>query len=139
VCQLDEGALNRAPPTSLSILTRLRVKGFGLALTHSGAGPSWTNQLGRVPLTELKLERSLVSGGTSDAKRFQVLEAAVAAARDSGLPTVADGCDAQVDFDMLLALGCSEAQGPWVAKPVEAADVVAWAHSGIAVASTVAR
>jgi DNA-binding SARP family transcriptional activator/EAL domain-containing protein (putative c-di-GMP-specific phosphodiesterase class I)/FixJ family two-component response regulator len=139
VCQLDEGALNRAPPTSLAILTRLRVKGFGLSITHSGVGPAWTNQLGRVPMTELKLERSLVSGATSDPKRLQVLEAAVAAARDSGLPTVADGCDAQVDFDMLLALGCSEAQGAWVAKPVEAADVVAWANGGILDASTVAR
>lgn len=138
VCQLDEAALNRAPPTSLAILTRLRVKGFGLSITHSGVGPSWTNQLRRVPVTELKLERSLVSGASSDPKRFQVLEAAVASARDSGLPAVADGCDAQVDFDMLLSLGCSEAQGAWVAKPVEAAAAVAWAQGGMD-ASAVAR
>jgi DNA-binding SARP family transcriptional activator/EAL domain-containing protein (putative c-di-GMP-specific phosphodiesterase class I)/FixJ family two-component response regulator len=130
VCQADEGALARAPQTSLAVLTRLRVKGFGLSMTHCGVGPSWTNQLGRVPLTELKLERPLVSGATSDPKRFQVVEAALASARDTGLAAVADGCDSQADLDMLLALGCSEAQGRWVAGPMEAADVLAWALAG---------
>ena len=130
VCQLDEEALARAPATALAVLTRLRVKGFGLSMSHCGIGPSWTNQLGRVPLTELKLERPLVTAATSEPKRFRVLEAAVASARDAGLPVVADGCDSQADFDMLLALGCSEAQGRCVAEPLDAAAVVAWALTG---------
>lgn len=130
VCQLDDGALTKAPPASLAVLTRLRVKGFGLSMTHHGVGPSWTNQLGRVPLTELKLERPLVSGAQSDPKRLQALEAALASAEDGGLSVVADGCDSQADLDMLLALGCSEAQGLWVAEPMEAEDVVAWALAG---------
>jgi EAL domain-containing protein (putative c-di-GMP-specific phosphodiesterase class I) len=114
----------------LAVLTRLRVKGFGLSVTHCGVGPSWTNQLGRVPLTELKLDRALVSGAMSDPKRFQVLEEALGSAGDTGLAVVADGCDSQADFDMLLALGCSEAQGSWVAAPMVAKDVVAWASTG---------
>ena len=130
VCLLDEGALARAPATSLAVLTRLRVKGFGLSMSHCGVGPSLTNQLGRVPLTELKLERPLVSGATSDPKRLQVLEDALGSARDAGLEVVADGCDTQADFDMLLALGCFETQGSWVAEPMEATDVVAWARTG---------
>lgn len=130
VCLLDDGALARAPATSLAVLTRLRVKGFGLSMSHCGVGPSWTNQLGRVPLTELKLERPLVTGAASESKRFQVLEDALVSARDNGLAVVADGCDSQADFDMLLALGCSEAQGPWVAEPMEATGVVAWARAG---------
>jgi EAL domain-containing protein (putative c-di-GMP-specific phosphodiesterase class I) len=83
-----------------------------------------------VPLSELKLDGPLVTAATSEPKRFQVLEAAVASARDTGLPVVADGCDSQVDFDMLLALGCSEAQGRYVAEPMGAADLVAWALAG---------
>jgi DNA-binding SARP family transcriptional activator/EAL domain-containing protein (putative c-di-GMP-specific phosphodiesterase class I)/FixJ family two-component response regulator len=130
VCQLDDVALARAPASALAALTRLRVKGFGLSMTYSGVGPSWTNQLGRVPLTELKLVRSLVSGAASEPKRFEVLEAAVAAALDAGLPVVADGCDAPADFDMILALGCSEAQGDWVAQPMGAGDIATWAVNG---------
>ncbi len=130
VCQVDEEALARAPATAVAVLTRLRVKGFGLSMSHCGIGPSWTNQLGRVPLTEFKLERPLVTAATSEPKRFHVLEAAVASAREAGLPVVADGCDSQADFDMLLALGCSEAQGRFVAEPMDAAAVVTWASTG---------
>jgi DNA-binding SARP family transcriptional activator/EAL domain-containing protein (putative c-di-GMP-specific phosphodiesterase class I)/ActR/RegA family two-component response regulator len=130
VCQLDEGVLTRAPAASLAIVTRLRVKGFGLSMSHCAVGASWTNQLGRVPLTEVKVERPLVSGAASDSKRLQVLEDALVSAGSAGLPVVAEGCDSQADFDMLLALGCSEAQGPWVAEPMEATDVVAWARTG---------
>ena len=130
VCQLDESALARAPSTALAVLTRLRVKGFGLSMSHCGIGPSWTHQLERVPLTEVKLERALVSAATSEPKRFQMLERAVSSARERGLPVVADGCDSPADLDMLLALGCSQAQGPCVAQPMDATGVVAWALAG---------
>jgi DNA-binding SARP family transcriptional activator/EAL domain-containing protein (putative c-di-GMP-specific phosphodiesterase class I)/FixJ family two-component response regulator len=130
VCQLDDGALARAPATAFTELTRLRVKGFGLSMTYSGVGAPRTHQLGRVPLTELKLGRALVSSATSEPKRFEVLEAAVTSAREASLPVVADGCDSPEDFDMLLGLGCSEAQGPCVAAPMDASDIVAWALAG---------
>ena len=80
---------------------------------------------------ELSLaKKPLVSGAASDSKRLQVLEDALASARSAGLSVVAEGCDSQADFDMLLALGCSEAQGPCVAGPMDAAGVVAWARTG---------
>lgn len=130
VCQLDDGALARAPAMASTVLTRLRVKGFGLALTYCGVGPSWTSYLARIPLTELKLGRPLVSSAASELRRFEVLESAVNDAREMALPVVADGCETQADFDMLLALGCSEVQGPCVAAPMTAADIIEWARAG---------
>ena len=130
VCQVDDGALARAPATASATLTRLRVKGFGLSLTYGGLGPPWSSYLARIPLTELKLGRSVVSSATSEPKRFEVLEATVNEARDMALPVVAGGCETQADFDMLLALGCSEVQGPCVAAAMPAADVIAWALAG---------
>lgn len=130
VCQIDDVALARAPITASTAVTRLRVKGFGLSLTYSGVGPSWTSHLARIPMTELKLGRTLVSSAASDLKRLERLEAAVIEATDMALPVVADGCETQADFDMLLALGCSEAQGPCVAAPMPAAGVVDWALAG---------
>lgn len=130
VCEIDDVALAKAPGAALSVLTRLRVKGFRLAMRHSGSGPSWTHQLGRVPLSELKVDRRLVSAAAGDAKRLAVLEAATASAREAGLDVVADGCDSQADFDTVLALGCSEAQGRFIAEPMPAADMVAWARHG---------
>jgi EAL domain-containing protein (putative c-di-GMP-specific phosphodiesterase class I) len=130
VCEVDEIDLARAPAATLSVLTRLRVKGFGLSMSHAGAGPSWRHHLDRVPVSELKLDRRLVAGATGDPKRIAVLESALASARDMALPVVADGCDSQADFDTLLALGCSEAQGRFVAGPMAAADTVAWGLAG---------
>lgn len=130
VCEVDDVDLARAPATTFSVLTRLRVKGFGLSMSHSGAGPSWTHQLDRVPVSELKLARRLVAGAAGDPKRLAALEAELASARDMVLPVVADGCDSRADFDSLLALGCSEVQGRFVAEPMPAADTVAWALAG---------
>ena len=122
VCEIDDVALAKAPAAALSVLTRLRVKGFRLAMRHSGSGPSWTHQLARVPLSELKVDRRLVSAAAGDTKRVAVLEAATASAREAGLDVVADGCDSQADFDTVLALGCSEAQGRFIAEPMPAAE-----------------
>ena len=87
-------------------------------------------ELSRVPLTELKLDGPLVSGATDDPKRVAMLESALASAREAGLPVVADGCDSRADFETLLALGCSEAQGRFVSEPMACDDLVAWAVSG---------
>ncbi|MDQ4068091.1 MAG: EAL domain-containing protein, partial [Actinomycetota bacterium] len=130
VWEIDDVVLARASGTAMQVLTRLRVKGFGLSMSHCGVGSSWTNQVERVPLSELKLDRRLVSGVAGDAKRLAVLESVLGAARDLGLPVVADGCDSRADFDTLLALGCQEAQGRFVADPMPAADLVAWALAG---------
>ncbi|HEX2048599.1 MAG TPA: EAL domain-containing protein [Acidimicrobiales bacterium] len=130
VWELDDVALARASGVALEVLTRLRVKGFGLSMSHWGSGPSWTNQLERVPLSELKLDRRLVAGVTLDGKRLAAVESALGTARDLGIPVVADGCDSQADFDTLLALGCSEAQGRFVGEPMEAGEMVAWALTG---------
>lgn len=130
VCQVDDAALIRAPATASAALTRLRVKGFGLSLAYSGVGPPWTSYLVRIPLTELKVGRSLVAGAASEPKRLEVLEAVLTEAREVALPVVADGCETQSDFDTLLALGCSEAQGPCIAGPMPGAAVVAWALAG---------
>ncbi len=130
VCEIDDLTLARAPAAALKVLTRLRVKGFGLSMSHCGAGPSWTNQLELVPLSELKLDRRLVSGASGDPRRLALLESALTAARDMGLPLVADGCDSQADLHMLLALGCSEVQGRFVADPMPAVDLIEWARAG---------
>lgn len=129
VCEIDDVALARAPAPALGVLTRLRVKGFGLSMSHGGAGPTWTHQMERVPLSELKLDRRLVSGARDDPKRLAVLEAVLGSARSKGMAVVAGGCDSEGDFDMLLALGCAEAQGRFVAPPLPVGDLVAWAEA----------
>ncbi len=135
VCAVDDIALARAPADALKVLTRLRVKGFKLALHHTGAGPGLPRLLERLPLTELQLDRGLVTGASSDPQRHERLDEALSSARALGLPTVASGCDTPADFSMLLALGCAEAQGQFVADPMSAPELMAWALTGGSVRS----
>ena len=130
VCEVDDVALVRAPPTAMQVLTRLRVKGFGLSMSVGSAGPSWPHQLDRIPVNELKLDRRLVTAAAADPKRFVVLESALASARDMKTPVVAGGCDSRADFDTLVALGCSEAQGQFVAESMPAEDILSWTLAG---------
>lgn len=130
VCGMDDVSLARAQTSALSVLTRLRVKGFGLSMTHTGAGPSWAHALDRVPVSEVKLDRRLVDGATEEPKRFELLESALAAARNMHLPVVADGCDSRAHFDAVVSLGCAEAQGRFIAEPMAAADLLGWSLAG---------
>jgi EAL domain-containing protein (putative c-di-GMP-specific phosphodiesterase class I) len=130
VWALDGVVLARAESAAVAVLTRLRVRGFGLSMRHSGTGPSWTSQLARVPLSDLELDGRLVSGAAADSRRLAALESAVASARGTGLRVVADGCDSQADFDTLLSVGCSEAQGRFIGDPMEAAELISWVLTG---------
>lgn len=124
VWELDDVVLARASGPAIAVLTRLRVKGFGLSLLHTGSGPSFTSQLGRLPLTELKLDGRLVKASTSDATVFEMLEASLGSARDAGIRVVAEGCDGGATFDALLSLGCSEAIGQFIGEPTTASELV---------------
>ncbi len=126
VLELDDVALARTSQEAIAVLTRLRVKGFGLSMRHSGTGPSLTSQLGRVPLTELKLDGPLVSAATSDPAVLAMLESSLASARADGLRVVAGGCDSRATFDALVGLGCSEVLGHFIAEPRVATELVSW-------------
>jgi EAL domain-containing protein (putative c-di-GMP-specific phosphodiesterase class I) len=135
VWELDDVVLARASGAAIAVLTRLRVRGFGLAMRHSGTGPSFTSHMGRVPLTEVKLDRRLVDAAMGDPTAFALLELSVASARDAGLHAVADGCDSGTTFEALLALGCAEAMGQFIAEPMTSAELVAWELAGHGAAS----
>lgn len=96
----------------------------------SGTGPPITSQLGRVPLTELKIDGRLVGAATRDTTVLAMLESSLTAARDAGLRVVADGCDSSATFDALLALKCSEAQGQFIAGPMVGSELESWALGG---------
>jgi EAL domain-containing protein (putative c-di-GMP-specific phosphodiesterase class I)/DNA-binding SARP family transcriptional activator/DNA-binding NarL/FixJ family response regulator len=120
-------ALRPDTPGVLHVLTRLRVMGFGLCLDDFGSGPRSSEQLDRVPLTALRLAAHLVGDAQGDPARVPELQDAVDAAHEFGLPVVGDGCATAADFELLLALGCTHAQGACISEPMAAAQLPAWA------------
>jgi EAL domain-containing protein (putative c-di-GMP-specific phosphodiesterase class I) len=118
-----EAVLNVA--AVLENVTRLRMKGFGLAIDDYGVGYSSMQELSRMPFTEIKIDRSFVAAA-ADAKHRAMIEHTIAVARQLGLKTVAEGVETPAERDMLSRLGCDMIQGYLVAAPMDARDFLRW-------------
>ena len=127
VCLIGEREL-RPDAATLAALTRLRLKGFGLCVEQFVAAHASAEQLGRVPLTAIKVAAGLVSGAGDDPGRAAALEETLERVRGQGLALIAAGCDSKADFELLLRLGCGQAEGAFIADPISADELPAWAE-----------
>lgn len=124
---LDERAFRGAPASALGVLTRLRVKGFGVSLDRFGTGHVPIEQLRGVPITEVKLAAVLVTGAAADPQRARALEESIDVGRALDVAIVADGCDSEDELRLLLALGCDRVQGAFIADAMPGDALPAWA------------
>jgi EAL domain-containing protein (putative c-di-GMP-specific phosphodiesterase class I) len=122
--------------SSLSILTRLRLAGFGLAVDDFGTGTSNYERLLVAPFTELKIDRALVRrlrGGAVDPD--PIVRSSVEVGHSLGLNVIAEGVETKEQYDVIRRLGCDIAQGFLISRPVAPGDFAAavdeWEHSSI--------
>jgi len=111
----------------LENLARLRMKGFGLSIDDYGTGYSSLQQLARIPFTELKIDQSFVMRALDRDSCRAIVESSIDIARKLGLTVVAEGVETRGDWELLKSLGCHIAQGYFIARPMEAGKLVAWA------------
>ncbi len=126
ILEMTESRLMSNIVTSLEIITRLRLKGFDLSIDDFGTGYSSMEKLKQLPFTELKVDRSFVCGATRDSVARAILESSVQMGHALGMSVVAEGAETQEDWDLLVAVGCDEVQGYFVARPMPAEDFIAW-------------
>lgn len=112
--------------TALRILIKLRMHGFGLSLDDYGAGHASMLQLSRFPFTELKLDRRLIQGAYKRPHLHTLLRHTIASAQELGVTTVAEGIETEQDRRLLRELGCDQAQGYLIARPMPAAALPLW-------------
>lgn len=124
--ELTETSLMLHLAESLSVLARLRMKGFGIAMDDYGTGYSSMKQLARCPFNELKIDREFVHDATNSEKKQAILTAAISLCQRLNLLSVAEGVETQADWDQLSALGCDIAQGYLVSRPLSAHDMRHW-------------
>ncbi|MBI3222537.1 MAG: EAL domain-containing protein [Nitrosomonadales bacterium] len=115
--------------TALDVLTRLRLKGFGLSIDDFGIGYSSFEQLSRIPFTEMKLDRSFVSMANHDRAARAILEGSMDMARKLGLSTVAEGVETEQDLELVRTLGCERVQGYLIARPMPVEELIDWLRS----------
>ena len=105
-------------------MTRLRVKGFGLALDHFGTRRPAPERLAPIPFTQMKIDASLVSGAADAGPRRAHLEETFDVAQALGVPAAAEGCDSEADFDLVVEMGFRYAQGSFIGAAVDAAELI---------------
>jgi len=128
VLEVTESTLADDMSVTLDILTRMRLKGFGLSIDDFGTGFSSMEQLRQIPFTELKIDRSFVHQAASNKASRAILESSIALAKKLNIDCVAEGVENQEDWDLIAQLGCESVQGYYIAKPMPASEFPAWAR-----------
>jgi EAL domain-containing protein (putative c-di-GMP-specific phosphodiesterase class I) len=113
----------------LGNIARLRMKGFGIAIDDYGTGYASLQQLSRMPFTELKIDRSFVSGSPERPNLHAILRSSVELARQLNLGSVAEGIETPGEWHELDGIGCDAAQGYLVAPPMPPGSVLGWADA----------
>jgi diguanylate cyclase (GGDEF)-like protein len=109
-----------------AILTRLRNSGVQISMDDFGTGYSSLSYLRDLPIDELKLDQSFVFPMADDARAAALVASVISLAHSLGLRIVAEGVANDVAYAELARMGCDQAQGYFISRPVPAAELDHW-------------
>jgi diguanylate cyclase (GGDEF)-like protein len=121
--ELVESVLQTGPHT-VKTLEQLRNIGVAIALDDFGTGYSSLASLQRLPLTRVKLDRSLIAGIDDNARSASIARATIALCRGLGLEVTAEGVERLEQLAMLLPQGAISLQGYLYSRPVPASELL---------------
>jgi diguanylate cyclase (GGDEF)-like protein len=124
--EITESIVMADPGRVLGVLKALRDMGIQLALDDFGTGYSSLAHLKRLPVHELKIDKSFVMNMTRDESDAVIVQSTIDLARNLRLRTVAEGVEDIDSWMHLAGLGCDVAQGYYLSRPVPAAELTAW-------------
>ena len=130
--ELTESSVMADPQRSLTVLNRLHALGVHLAIDDFGTGYSSLAYLKRLPVDELKIDKSFVAHMTTDADDTMIVRSTIDLAHNLGLSTVAEGVEDDQTWDLVARLGCDSIQGYHLARPMPAAEMSAWLSKRLA-------
>ena len=124
--EITESTVMADPPRTIACLGRLAKAGVRLSVDDFGTGYSSLSYLRRLPVNEVKIDRSFVFRIASDPTDAAIVRSIIELSRTLGLRTVAEGVEDRVAWDRLRQMGCDEIQGFFLSKPLSAASVGEW-------------
>jgi diguanylate cyclase (GGDEF)-like protein len=125
VIELTERTIMEDFERSLAVLDELRRFGVSIAIDDYGTGYSGLSYLRRLPISELKIDQSFVSGIATNELDRSIVASTIELAHRVGLRVVAEGVENRLVLDVLRAMGCDEAQGYFLGKPGTAIEATA--------------
>lgn len=120
--EITESSVMDDPSTAIELLRELQGIGLRLSMDDFGTGFSSLSYLQRLPLHELKIDRSFITAIPPDGGRAPLVDAIIAMAHSLGLIVVAEGVETAQQLDYLRRQGCDQCQGYHFSKPLPAEE-----------------
>jgi diguanylate cyclase (GGDEF)-like protein len=125
--EITESAIMDDPQRAEATLNRLSQRGYKLSIDDFGTGYSSLAYLKRLPVQELKIDKSFVMALEREAGDEKIVRSTIDLAHNLGLSVVAEGVESAAILHRLAALGCDEAQGYHLSRPVPLPQLQDWA------------
>ncbi len=124
--EITESAIMDDPLRAQATLERLSALGFKLSIDDFGTGYSSLAYLKRLPVDELKIDKSFVMSMEKDADDAKIVRSTIDLAHNLGLSVVAEGVENATVWDMLRELNCDQAQGYHMGRPMLPSEFARW-------------
>ena len=124
--EITESAIMDDPARALQTLQKLHELGVRLSIDDFGTGYSSLAYLKRLPVDELKIDRSFVTNMERDLDDARIVQSTIGLAHNLGLTVVAEGVETDKAWALLARLGCDEGQGYGIGRPMPSAEFLGW-------------
>jgi len=129
--EITESGFMDDPAHALRILEQLHEIGVQLSIDDYGTGYSSLSYIARLPVDELKIDRSFVMRMTKDDTTSMIVRSTIELGHSLGLKVVAEGVEDEASFRFLRELGCDQAQGYFMSRPLPAAGLEEWLRNSL--------
>ncbi|MGR6798106.1 putative bifunctional diguanylate cyclase/phosphodiesterase [Sphaerotilus sulfidivorans] len=126
VCELTETAMMESIKDGCSVLDELDAAGVRVSIDDFGTGYSSLSYLRRLPASQLKIDRSMVTGIDVDRQARAVLESVIKLAHALDMEVVAEGVETEAQRQVLVEADCDVLQGYLFARPMDAEALQDW-------------
>lgn len=126
ILEVTESATMEDELLALDLFTRLRVKGFRVSIDDYGMGTSSLALLARLPFSEVKVDRSFAMEATESEDAKKIIRSTVDLSKSLDLEVVTEGVETEACLAFLDSIGCSFAQGYYIARPMAGDQAIEW-------------
>jgi diguanylate cyclase len=126
VLEVTEDSFLADPARARETLLELRDHGIHVSIDDYGTGFSSLAYLRNLPVQELKIDRSLVRGVSTDERSRMIVSSTIQLAHALDMRAVAEGVEDAADLSQLVSLGIDTLQGYHVARPMAATEIEQW-------------
>jgi diguanylate cyclase (GGDEF)-like protein/PAS domain S-box-containing protein len=124
--EITESSIMADPAHALAVLSMLQSMGVRLSVDDFGTGYSSLTHLRQLPIDEIKIDKSFVSGMTTNEADAAIVRTVIDLAHNLGKQVCAEGVEDEATWTMLRDLGCDLAQGYWMCRPLNAPELMQW-------------